>query len=78
MSETITVKPSESSTKHPFASFCHAVYTFFAWIGEGVLRFPNKFFYVVLAILCILVPLFAIITVIALLCGTYRRRTLEF
>ena len=55
-----------------------AIYRFFAWIGEGVLRCPNKAFYAVIVFLCILVPIFAIIMVIALLCSIYRRQTLEF
>ena len=59
-------------------SILNLTYRFFAWIGEGVLRCPNKAFYVVIVFLCILVPIFAIITVIALLCGIYRRWTLEF
>lgn len=49
-----------------------AIYSFFAWMGNGILRFPSKFFYVVLVILCVLAPLFSIFVVITLLCAIYR------
>ena len=48
-------------------------YRFFSWIGEGVLRCQSRAFYVLIIILCFLAPLFAIIMVITLLCGVYRR-----
>ncbi|MBA3045861.1 MAG: hypothetical protein FP824_06570 [Euryarchaeota archaeon] len=53
------------------------IYRFFAFLGESVLKCPNKAFYLVIVILCILAPMLAIIMVIALLCGVYRRRALE-
>ncbi len=61
-----------------FTTFCYAVYGFFAWLGEGVLQSPNKAIYALIVFLCILAPIFAIIMVIALLCGIYRRWKPEF
>ena len=49
------------------------IYKSFAWLGESILRCPNRAFYSVIVILCILAPIFAIIMVLALLCGVYRR-----
>jgi hypothetical protein len=49
------------------------IYRFFAFLGESVLKCPSKAFYLVIVFLCILVPILSVITVIALLCGIYRR-----
>ena len=56
-------------------TFFYWIYRFFAWFGEGALQCPNKAFYGVVIILCILAPVFAIFMTIALLCGIYRRET---
>lgn len=69
--EIMVVGPTEK--RKWFYDFCYTIYLFFAWIGEGILRCPNRAFYAVLVILCILAPIFAIILVIGLLCGIYRR-----
>ena len=69
--DIMVVGPAEK--RNWFYGFCCAIYRFFAWIGEGILRCPNKAFYVVLVIMCILAPVFAIILAIGLLCGIYRR-----
>jgi hypothetical protein len=76
MGDVIIVKPSRG--RGILSAICSAVYRFFTWIGEGILRFPNKIFYVVLIILCFLAPVFSILLVIALLCVAYRRGTVEF
>jgi len=58
-------------------SILNWIYRAFARIGESVIKCPNKAFYLVIVILCILAPIVAVIAVIALLCGVYRRRALE-
>ncbi len=69
--DILVIGPSKNSGwSH---GFCKAIYRFFAWIGEGILRFPNRFFYAVLVIMCFMAPIFAFILVIGLLCGIYRR-----
>ena len=58
--------------------FFNWIYIFFAWLGEGILRCPNRPFYLLVVILCILAPVFAIFTTTALLCGVYRRHANGF
>ena len=77
MSDTIVVQP-ESKTANIFTRLCNAVFSFFATVGESILKFPNGVFYTVLVILCILIPLFALFLLIALLCGNCRRQSHGF
>ena len=49
------------------------IYRGFAYLGENIIKCPNKAFYVLIVFLCIFAPLFALIVVLALLCGIYRR-----
>ena len=72
MQECIVVQPRNKAVD-AFARLCHAVFRFFAYVGEGVMKFPNKVFYAVLVVLCALSQVFAVFIVVALLCGTDRR-----
>ena len=49
------------------------IYRAFACLGENIIKCPNKAFYLLIVIFCILAPIVAVIAVIALLCGVYRR-----
>ncbi len=49
------------------------IYRVFAYFGESILKCPNKAFYLLIVIFCILAPFFSVIAVITLLCGVYRR-----
>jgi hypothetical protein len=73
MDDVIVVRP-KSRTAIALLSICNAVFRFFAYVGDSVLRFPNKLFYAVLVVLCVLSNVFAVFIVITLLCGAYGRQ----
>jgi hypothetical protein len=76
MGNAIVVEPSKKQSG--FSRLCNAIFSFFACVGESILKFPNGVFYTVLVILCVFIPLFALFLLIALLCGNCRRQSHGF
>ena len=74
MNDVIVIRPKSKIT-NALLGICNAIFRFFAYVGESVLTFPNKLFYAVLVVLCVLAPVFAIFMVATLLCGAYGRRS---
>ena len=72
MGEYVRVSPQPRLFRF-LGRLCGAIYRFFAYVGDGIIRFPNRPFYAILAVLCILAPFFAVFVVIVLLCAVYRR-----
>ena len=73
MNEYATTENMTESGK--FQQFCDLVFSFFAYIGDSIREYPNKFFYLVLVLLCFIAPLFSFLIIISLLCSIYRRET---
>jgi len=72
MDTAIVVKP-KSRAANLLARLRNAIFNFFATVGESILKAPNQVFYTVLVIVCVLIPYFSVVLMIALLCGIYRR-----
>jgi hypothetical protein len=51
----------------------HYLYRSFAWMGDAVMRHPNKVFYAFLLLTAVFFPLFGYFITACLLCSAYRR-----
>lgn len=67
--QVIVVRPRRNAQA---SNICQSLYHTFAHVGDMVLQFPYKLFYVMLFVLSLLIPLFGIFVLGCILCSAHR------